>query len=143
MTGDGMNGDAPREPREPSAGRRRGLIVTVFVIDVVLVIAFAALGRATHDGDVLGPGGAGLATTAWPFLLALAVGWCVARAWRRPLAPLRSGLPIWIVTVVGGLLLRLVSGQGTAIAFVIVATLTLALLLVGWRAVATLVVRRR
>ncbi|PSL37807.1 Protein of unknown function (DUF3054) [Labedella gwakjiensis] len=127
-----------------SADRPRGrLVASALAVDVVLVVAFAALGRRTHDdGDVLGPGGLGLAQTAWPFLVALAVGWAVARAWRRPLAPLRSGLPIWVTTVVGGLLLRLVSGQGTAPAFIVVATLTLGLLLVGWRAVAALVARR-
>lgn len=128
-----MSSDQPR-------GR---LVASALAVDVVLVVAFAALGRRTHDdGDVLGPGGLGLAQTAWPFLVALAVGWAVARAWRRPLAPLRSGLPIWVTTVVGGLLLRLVSGQGTAPAFIVVATLTLGLLLVGWRAVAALVARR-
>lgn len=114
-----------------------------FVFDIVVVVAFAALGRATHDGDVLGPGGLGLAETSWPFLVALAVGWIVSLATRHPLAPLRTGVPVWIVTVVGGMLLRAVSGQGTAFAFVIVATVTLAVLLIGWRAIAALVLRRR
>lgn len=123
---------------------RGGLVAAAFAVDVVLVVVFAALGRRTHDdGDVLGPGGLGLAQTAWPFLVALAVGWGIARAWRRPLAPVRSGVVIWITTVVGGLLLRLASGQGIAPAFIVVATLTLGLLLVGWRAVATLIARRR
>lgn len=44
------------------------------VVDAVLIVVFAAIGRATHDGDVLGPAGAGLATTAWPFLVALLLG---------------------------------------------------------------------
>lgn len=128
-----------------SADRPRGRVVgAALAVDVVLVVAFAALGRRTHDdGDVLGPGGLGLAQTAWPFLVALAVGWGIARAWRGPAAPLRSGLPIWIATVVVGLLLRLVSGQGIAPAFVVVATLTLGLLLVGWRGVVALIARRR
>lgn len=114
-----------------------------FVFDIVVVVAFAALGRATHDGDVLGAGGLGLAETSWPFLVALAVGWIVSLATPRPLAPLRTGVPVWIVTVVGGMLLRAVSGQGTAFAFVTVATVTLAVLLIGWRAIAALVQRRR
>ncbi|WP_374206525.1 DUF3054 domain-containing protein [Microbacterium sp. VKM Ac-2923] len=110
--------------------------------DVVMVVVFAAIGRATHDGDVLGPFGAGLATTAWPFVAALLAGWLVARAWRRPTSVVRSGLPVWVVTVVLGMLLRTLSGQGVAVAFVIVATVTLALLLLGWRGVARLVARR-
>jgi hypothetical protein len=50
---------------------------------------------------------------------------------------------IWAVTVVLGLLLRAVSGQGTALPFIIVATLTLALFLLGWRSVLALVRRAR
>lgn len=109
----------------------------VLVLDIVLVAVFAAIGRATHDGGVLGAWGLGLATTAWPFVAALLLGWLVSRAWRAPLAPLRTGVPVWLVTVVGGLLLRALSGQGTAVPFIVVATLTLLLLLVGWRASAT------
>lgn len=114
-----------------------------FALDVVLVVVFAAVGRATHDGDVFGPFGAGLATTAWPFVAALLVGWAIARAWRRPTEIARTGVPVWAVTVVLGMVLRAFSGQGVAVAFVIVATLTLALFLLGWRGVFRLVVRAR
>jgi hypothetical protein len=117
--------------------------VTALVVDIVLVVVFAAIGRATHDGDVLGPFGSGLATTAWPFVAALLVGWLIARAWRRPTDVLRTGLPVWAVTVVIGTLLRALSGQGIAVAFIVVATLTLALLLLGWRGIARFVARSR
>lgn len=113
------------------------------VVDLVLVIVFAAIGRATHDGDVLGPFGSGLATTAWPFLVALLVGWLVTRAWRGPLAIVRTGLPVWAVTVILGMVLRALSGQGVAVAFVVVAAITLALFLLGWRAIARLATRGR
>lgn len=113
------------------------------VLDAVLVVVFAAIGRATHDGDVLGPFGSGLATTAWPFVAALLVGWLVTRAWRRPTAVVRTGLPVWVITVALGMVLRALSGQGVAVAFIIVATLTLALLLLGWRGIARLAGRRR
>ncbi|MBN9210854.1 MAG: hypothetical protein BGO45_03905 [Microbacterium sp. 71-36] len=121
--------------------RRSALLV--LLVDVVLVVVFAAIGRATHDGDVLGPAGAGLATTAWPFLVGLLLGWAVSLGWRRPLAPLRTGLPVWGVTLVAGMLLRAVSGQGVAVAFVIVAGVTLLVFLVGWRAIAGLAARVR
>lgn len=113
------------------------------VVDAVLIVVFAAIGRATHDGDVLGPAGSGLATTAWPFLVALLLGWAVSLGWRRPLAPLRTGLPVWAVTLVVGMLVRAASGQGVQVAFVIVAGITLLLFLVGWRTVAALVARAR
>lgn len=119
------------------------VIAASFALDAASVVGFAALGRATHDGDVFGPGGLGLAETAWPFLVALVAGWVAALAWRRPLCPLRTGVPVWLVTVVGGMLLRGASGQGTALPFVIVATIVLALLLVGWRTVVAVATRRR
>ena len=113
--------------------------VVALAIDAALVVVFAAIGRASHAEDLL----AGLATTAWPFLLALLIGWAASRAWRDPRAPLRTGLPVWIVTVSGGMLLRAVSGQGVQVAFIVVAAFVLLLLLVGWRLVAALIPRIR
>ncbi|HPT94648.1 MAG TPA: DUF3054 domain-containing protein [Microbacteriaceae bacterium] len=118
-------------------------IVLAFIADLILVTGFAALGRASHQESVFGAGGLGLLETAWPFAAALAVAWLVTLAFRRPLAPLRTGVPIWLITVIGGMLLRAVSGQGTAVAFIIVATVTLLIFLVGWRAIAALVTRTR
>lgn len=109
----------------------------------MLVVVFAAIGRATHDGDVLGPFGSGLATTAWPFVAALLIGWLVTRAWRRPTVVVRTGLPVWAITVALGMVLRALSGQGVAVAFIIVATITLAVFLLGWRGLARLAARRR
>jgi hypothetical protein len=117
--------------------------VVPLIADAALVLLFAAIGRATHEGDAFGPLGTGLATTAWPFLVALLAGWLITRAWRRPVAVLRTGLPVWAVTVVLGMALRALSGQGIAVAFVIVATITLALFLLGWRGVAHLTARPR
>ncbi|MEX8034327.1 DUF3054 domain-containing protein [Microbacterium sp. 20-116] len=117
--------------------------VFALVIDLVLVVVFAAIGRATHDGDVLGPAGSGLATTAWPFVVALLVGWIVTRAWRRPAAIAKTGLPVWAITVALGMVLRALSGQGVAVAFVVVATITLAVMLLGWRGIARLASRSR
>ncbi|SFS03747.1 Protein of unknown function [Microbacterium sp. cf046] len=115
------------------------MIASALVADIALVLAFAAIGRASHDSDIF----AGLWITAWPFLAGLAVGWIVTFAWRAPTAPVRTGLGVWAATVIVGMLLRAASGQGIAPAFIIVATLTLLVLLVGWRAVAALVTRVR
>lgn len=127
----------------PPLTHARASVWVAVVLDVVLVVVFAIIGRATHHDGVLGEGGIGLATTAWPFLAALGIGWLVSLAWRSPFAPLRTGAPIWLTTVVGGMLLRALSGQGTAVPFIIVATLTLLALLVGWRLIAALVRLRR
>jgi cell division protein FtsW (lipid II flippase) len=108
-------------------------------LDILLVIAFAAVGRASHDSDVW----TGLGQTAWPFLAGIAAGWLVTRAWRAPAAPVRTGLGVWAVTVAGGMLLRAASGQGTAFAFIVVAAVTLLIALVGWRVIAAVVRRAR
>ena len=82
-------------------------------------------------------------TVAAPFLIALAIGWLVSRAWRQP-TNLRTGAIVWLITVIFGLLLRnSVFDRGIALPFVIVATLTLGFLLVGWRAIFRLVRFRR
>lgn len=97
-------------------------------IDLALVATFVALGRASHREDQ-----AAFAVTLWPFAAGLAVGWAVVRAWRRPVALLRAGVPAWLGTVVVGMVLRAVSGQGVQPAFVVVATIVVGALLVGWR----------
>ncbi len=114
------------------------VVLASFAADLVLVVVFAAIGRASHDEPVL----SGLWTTSWPFLVGLAAGWLVTLAWRAPAAPVRTGLGVWAVTVIGGMLLRAASGQGVAVAFVVVASITLLVFLGGWRLVVSLVTRR-
>lgn len=110
------------------------------VVDAVLVLVFVLIGRRTHDHP-LDP--AGLATTAWPFLAALAAGWTVVLLRRRGPGALGTGVTVWVATVVLGMVLRAASGQGIAASFVVVATLVLGAFLVGWRAVAAPLLRRR
>lgn len=120
----------PMHPRTPLA---TGL-------DTAIVVAFVAIGRRNHDAD---EAVSGLAATAAPFLLALAVAWVVWRAWQHPTS-LVTGTRIWATTLVLGMLLRRVLfDDGTAAPFVIVATIFLGVLLVGWRAVFGLVARSR
>ena len=104
-------------------------------IDVFCVLVFVIIGRASHTkGEAVG----GIASTAWPFLAGLAAGWLAARAWRRPLALRPVGIAVWLCTVTVGMVLRVVSGQGTALAFVVVALAFLGLFLLGWRLLARL-----
>lgn len=113
--------------------------LAAFAVDAVLVVLFAATGRLSHAENVL----VGLWTTAWPFLLALVAGWLITRAWLAPRAVVRTGLPVWAITVAGGMVLRAAVGQGVAVSFIVVAAIVLFVLLVGWRALALLVSRRR
>ncbi len=108
-------------------------------LDTFSVVLFVAIGRREHERA---EGIAGLIGTAAPFLIALALGWLVLRAWQRPIQ-WRTGIGIWAVTLVAGMVLRnLVFGDGTATSFVIVAAAFLALFLVGWRVAFGLIDRR-
>jgi hypothetical protein len=109
------------------------------LVDAVLVLLFAAVGRASHaEGVTAG----GVALVAWPFLVALGVGWLLARlrgAW--PLS-LTGGVLVWLVTVVVGLALRVATGGGFAVSFGVVTLVVLGAFLLGWRAVRWAVGRR-
>ncbi len=100
------------------------------VIDALFIVLFVAIGRSAHQH---GHSVSGMATTTWPFLTGLLLGWTIV--WRRHLdaVSMRSGLLIVGVTVAVGMVLRVVSGQGIAVAFVVVALVFLSLFLVGWR----------
>ncbi|NYF96615.1 DUF3054 domain-containing protein [Janibacter cremeus] len=121
----------PPGPALRSPGTRT---VVALGIDVVIIAVFTLLGRRTHD-EALDP--AGWWHTAWPFLVGLVLGWALVVVIRRTW-PLRwvDGVPVWLATLVTGMLLRAASGQGTAAPFVVVATLFLAATLIGWRLVA-------
>lgn len=128
-----------REARPATPLRR--LPAVAFLVDVVLVVVFAAIGRASHArADPL----TDALVTAWPFLVGTVVGWAVVRLLRKgwPLE-VGPGITVWFATVVFGMLLRLATGQGAALPFVAVAAATLGVLLVGWRALAALGSRRR
>lgn len=111
----------------------------LLLLDVCCVLVFTVIGRASHAeaGSV-----AGQARTAWPFLAGLAVGLAVSRAWRRPGSITGAGIPAWLATVAVGMLLRLASGQGTAVAFIAVALVFLGVTMLGWRLVAQQVAGR-
>ena len=96
------------------------------------MLVFVAIGRHAHGhGDSV----AGIWQTAWPFLAGLGIGLAAVRAWRRPLAVRPSGLGAWLGAAWAGMVIRVLAGQGTAAAFIAVATAFLALFLLGWRVV--------
>ena len=101
------------------------------LLDAALVVVFAGLGRASHPEENPLVGALG---TAWPFLVGQAVGWALVR-WRSGRWPLTvgNGIPVWLCTLVVGMLLRAATGQGTAPSFVLVAATVLALFLIGSR----------
>ncbi|MDG5482442.1 DUF3054 domain-containing protein [Mycolicibacterium gadium] len=105
--------------------------LTALATDVVCVVVFCTIGRRSHaEGLTL----SGIAETAWPFLVGTLTGWLLSRAWQRPAALVPSGVAVWLCTVVVGMLLRKLTSAGTAPSFIVVASLSTALLLLGWRA---------
>lgn len=108
--------------------------------DVLCVLLFCAIGRRSHAEGVTV---SGVAQTAWPFLAGAGVGWLVSRGWRQPLALVPTGVTVWICTIAVGMLLRKANSGVVAVTFVIVASAVTAVLLLGWRGVAALLVSRR
>ncbi len=120
-----------------------GRATAVALVDLVLVVVFAAIGRVSHGEDL---GVAGLAATAGPFAAGWLVGWALVAlvpATRTAPRSLRAGVLVWVPAVVVGMLVRSAVGEGVQTSFVIVTTVVLAVLLLGWRGVAALVGRSR
>ena len=114
-------GDAPRPGR--TAALAAGL-------DACCIVVFVAIGRSSHhDGVTVG----GMASTSWPFAVGALCGWIAGRTWRHPVSVVPAGATIWVICVAVGMVLRVAAGQGTAVAFVIVAFGFLGLAFVGWR----------
>ncbi|SCZ58107.1 Protein of unknown function [Arthrobacter sp. UNCCL28] len=114
------------------------LWIPAAIADVLLILVFAAIGRDAHArGDIL----AGAFTTAWPFLAGAALAWLAARAWRSPLAAWPTGVLVWVSTVLVGMLLRAATGQTVVLPFVIVALVSLAVFLLGYRLIVAFAAR--
>jgi hypothetical protein len=120
------------------SGERTRPAVVALATDIVCVVVFCTIGRRSHAE---GLNVVGIVETAWPFLAGAGVGWLLVRGWRRPVAVVPTGLVVWVCTVAVGMLLRTATSQGVAPSFVVVASLATALLLLGWRAAASLMTR--
>ncbi|WP_427007528.1 DUF3054 domain-containing protein [Pseudarthrobacter sp. H2] len=120
-----------RRPSIPAPPKVRTAVLAA-AADLALILAFAAIGRDAHQrGEVI----TGVLATAWPFLAGAAVSWLALRVWRAPLAPWPAGVVVWLGTVAVGMLLRAATGQSVVLPFIIVALLSLAVFLLGYRLV--------
>jgi hypothetical protein len=107
--------------------------------DVICILVFAIVGRSSHDEST---DLAGVLLTAWPFLAGYLVGLLASRGWRGPLNR-TVAVTLWASTVAVGMVLRVLTGAGVQLSFVVVATLVLGAMLLGWRGVFSLVQRAR
>lgn len=123
----------------PNPRERATAALAALAADIACLVVFATIGRRTHaEGLSL----VGIADTAWPFVAGAAVGWLLVRGWRRPTAIAPTGVTVWVCTVVVAMVLRRVTGEGTAMSFVVVASLVTGTLMLGWRAAARRQARR-
>lgn len=111
------------------------------LVDLVCVVAFAAGGKSAHDDSATWWV---IARIAWPYAVACLLGWAYvlrrgwdARGWRP------AGIAVLASTYVLGMVLRVVSGRGIALGFLIVAIVFLTVTLLGWRLLAAGVRRVR
>ena len=103
---------------------------TSFVADLAAILVFVAIGRSAHKHGV---SSSGMLSTAWPFAAGLCCGWILIVLRRMPVTSARSGAILAVVTVAIGMVLRVIAGQGTAVAFIGVALAFLGLAMIGWR----------
>ena len=109
--------------------------------DFACVIALAVGGRNSHDA---GDSGWVVLAIAWPFALAAGLAHALlASQGRRTRSVWPEGAIVVVATYGLGMLLRVLSGRGIAPGFLVVAAVFLAVTMLGWRAVALLVTRRR
>lgn len=109
-------------------------VVSAALLDFLVVLVFVVVGRSSHT-EALSL--AGIASTAWPFWAGTALGWLAGRVWREPVRLRPVSVAVWLGALVGGMVLRVLVGQGTELSFILVAGTFLAVFLLGWRAVAT------
>jgi hypothetical protein len=109
-----------------------------FAADVVAVIVFAAVGRASHaeSDDILG-----LLATIAPFAVGLGASWATPIVRAQP-SGLRAGLVALAGTAVLGLALRFAFTDRLPLSFAVVTVVSLGVLMLGWRALSLLVAAR-
>ena len=111
-----------------------------FGADLLVLVVFVLVGRGSHDE---GSGLEGFLRVWWPFAVALVIATVASGSWRAPLE-WRRAVVAWVVTVALGMVLRIaVQGRDFKPTFVVVTTVFVGAGMLGWRAVARRVLRRR
>jgi Protein of unknown function (DUF3054) len=116
----------------------RRIPALAFAADVIAVVVFAAVGRISHaEAESL----SGLLATVAPFLIGLVASWATPVVRAHPVG-FRAGAVVLAGTAVLGLLLRAAFTWRLPPSFAVVTVVSLAVLLIGWRALSLLVSHR-
>lgn len=117
----------------------------VFIADVLAIAVFALLARIAHQTEEMPLNFVGWLSTLWPFVIGVIVAaavlaaakWAGERLWP-------SGVVAWVITVVVGLVIWGIRNAAVPHwSFIIVATVMSGILMLGWRVIARVVLRRR
>jgi FtsH-binding integral membrane protein len=102
-----------------------------YAFDALCVLLMVVIGTRNHDTDT---GITGILFVAAPFWIALSLAH-LAPLLQRTNRKEQNVYMVWGYTVIMGMVLRnLVFDRGTALAFIIVATVFLGITMFGWRA---------
>lgn len=118
--------------------------VNAVVLDLIAITVFAVLARIAHQSEDMPLTFLGILSTLWPFVIGVALGWIVVSAAGRSAVRVRSGgWLVWLVTVIVGLAIWGIRNTSFPHwSFILVASLMSALLMLGWRGIHALVVKR-
>jgi hypothetical protein len=112
----------------PDTTSYRGFILA----DIAVIALFVLIGRNEHNS---GSQFIDYLSTVSPFVIAIALAWCSPQVRRSPTS-VTAGIIIWAnVILVGMTFRRVIFGDGTALPFVVVATIFNGVFLQSWRIV--------
>ncbi|WP_460477915.1 DUF3054 domain-containing protein [Brachybacterium huguangmaarense] len=114
--------------------------VLALVLDALAILVFVVIGLSEH-GLVLDLDQ--IVRVAWTFAVGMLLGHLAIRAWRAPFALWPQGVFVWAITIVTAMALRTLFRAGTELSFILVTCVVLGVLMLGWRAVASWIDRRR
>lgn len=119
----------------------RPTVIALLAVDTVLIIIFAILGVSSHNG---GLNFTSVARVAIPFLVPYLILAGSIRPTRLIHNLFPTGIALWLVTIILGVILRAaIFNDTSAPAFILVATGVLAAFLLGRRIISTFATRRR
>lgn len=134
-----MTTDSPTQNTQSPAARGGKNSGVAIVWDAIAVLVFAILARLAHNTEADPFTVGNVLNTWWPFLIgAVLTGVGLLAAGRDVRVVVPSGIIVWVATVVVGLGVWSVrNGAIPHWSFVLVATIMSAVVLLGWRAVAS------